>query len=102
MAVSASGEGRPVGPGDTDGTARVDPPSTPLERRRVAVFCRAFLPLSQTFVYDAVTRLTRYPATVFCARRKHADQFPIEDVPHRLAWVPVHDDHAELPLRLRA
>ncbi len=84
MAVSASEEGLPVGPGATDGTARASAPSTPMERRRVAVFCRAFLPLSQTFVYDAVTRLTRYSATVFCARRKHADQFPFEDV--RIGW----------------
>ncbi|MET0283257.1 MAG: glycosyltransferase [Polyangiales bacterium] len=47
---------------------------------RVAVFCRSFLPRSQTFVHDAVTRLTRYRATVFCTLREHAEQFPFDDV----------------------
>lgn len=84
MADCASEGSLPISRGATDGAARADAISMPPERRRVAVFCRAFLPLSQTFVYDAVTRLTRYRATVFCARRKHADQFPYEDV--RIGW----------------
>jgi colanic acid/amylovoran biosynthesis glycosyltransferase len=51
---------------------------------RVAVFCRSFLPLSQTFLYDAVTQLERYRPSVFCALREHAAQFPFEDL--RVAW----------------
>ncbi|HEY6881384.1 MAG TPA: glycosyltransferase, partial [Polyangiales bacterium] len=51
---------------------------------RVAVFCRTFLPRSQTFVYDAVTRLERYRASIFCVEREHADQFPFDDV--RVGW----------------
>ncbi|HEX5659009.1 MAG TPA: glycosyltransferase [Polyangiales bacterium] len=51
---------------------------------RVAVFCRTFLPRSQTFVYDAVTRLTRYRATVFCKERDEGAQFPFDDV--RVGW----------------
>jgi colanic acid/amylovoran biosynthesis glycosyltransferase len=55
-----------------------------MSHARVAVFCRSFLPRSQTFVYDAVTRLTRYRATVFCALREHADAFPFDDL--RIGW----------------
>lgn len=51
---------------------------------RVAVFCRTFLPRSQTFVYDAVTRLERYRATVFCLERDEAEQFRFDDV--RVGW----------------
>jgi colanic acid/amylovoran biosynthesis glycosyltransferase len=51
---------------------------------RVAVFCRTFLPRSQTFVYDAVTRLSRYRATVFCMERDEREQFPFDDV--RVGW----------------
>jgi colanic acid/amylovoran biosynthesis glycosyltransferase len=58
--------------------------SEPESRPRVAVFCRSFLPLTQTFVYDAVTRLTRYRASVFCVLREYADNFPYQDV--RVAW----------------
>lgn len=54
--------------------------STPLSK--VAVFCRSFLPISQTFVYDAVTRLSRYEATVFCLLRENVRDFPYERV-HR-------------------
>lgn len=58
--------------------------SEPSGRPRVAVFCRSFLPLTQTFVYDAVTRVTRYQASVFCLIREHAANFPYGDV--RVAW----------------
>ena len=84
VSVFVPDEGPPVRADPTVALARVDAPSMSMERRRVAVFCRAFLPLSQTFVYDAVTRLTRYRATVFCARRKHAGAFPYGDV--RVGW----------------
>jgi len=60
------------------------PTSTSTSRLRVAVFCRSFLPLSQTFVHDAVTRLARYQATVFCQLRENALAFPFEPL-HR-AW----------------
>lgn len=53
-------------------------------RPRVAVFCRSFLPISETFVYDAVTRLKRYRASVFCANLEHTDKFPYHDV--RSGW----------------
>ncbi len=66
------------------GPGAVDSAPARAERPRVAVFCRSFLPLSQTFVYDAVTRLTRYRASVFCALREHVDQFPYEDL--RVGW----------------
>lgn len=56
------------------------PEPTASRRARVAVFCRHFLPASQTFVYDAVTRLSRYHATVFCARRENEAAFPFPDV----------------------
>jgi colanic acid/amylovoran biosynthesis glycosyltransferase len=52
---------------------------------RVAVFCRSFLPLSQTFLYDAVTRLTRYRASIFCVLREHEQQFPFDDL--RVGWL---------------
>jgi colanic acid/amylovoran biosynthesis glycosyltransferase len=55
-------------------------PTPSPDAARVAVFCRHFLPASQTFVYDAVTRLTRYRATVFCARRENELAFPFADV----------------------
>lgn len=56
--------------------------ATATTRSKVAVFCRSFLPISQTFVYDAVTRLSRYEATVFCLFRENARDFPYERV-HR-------------------
>lgn len=43
---------------------------------RVAVFCCSFLPLSQMFLYDQVTRLSRYRASIFALLREHAAQFP--------------------------
>lgn len=58
--------------------------SSPAPASRVAVFCRTFLPLSETFVYDAVTRLTRYRASIFCGVRDHEAQFPFDDV--RVGW----------------
>lgn len=35
-------------------------------------------------MYDAVTRLTRYRASIFCAVRDHEAQFPFDDV--RVGW----------------
>lgn len=52
--------------------------ASPPARSEVAVFCRSFLPISQTFVYDAVTRLSRYQATVFCLLRENARDFPYD------------------------
>lgn len=56
---------------------------------RVAVFSRTFLPLSATFVYDAVTRLSRYRATIFCQRMESTDVYPFDDV--RVGWPGYRD-----------
>ena len=60
--------------------------------RRVAHFSSDFLPASQAFVYQEVTRHVRYEVDAFAQRRQNPDRFPFERlhtlVPERgpLGW----------------
>lgn len=46
--------------------------------RRVAHFSSDFLPASQAFVYQEVSRHVRYEVDAFAQRRQNADRFPFE------------------------
>lgn len=47
---------------------------------KVALFSRHYLPYSQTFVFDELTKLSRYQAEVFCGQVENRDSFPFEPV----------------------
>lgn len=49
-------------------------------RRKVALFASNFLPYSQTFIFDEISRPRRYGVEVFAAQRQHADRFPFAPV----------------------
>jgi glycosyltransferase involved in cell wall biosynthesis len=50
------------------------------EKHRAALFCRSFLPYSETFIYDEVRHHTRWAVEVFTRRRENRDAFPYEPV----------------------
>lgn len=52
------------------------PPALP----RAALFCRTFLPPSETFIHDELTHHTRWAVDVFCRRRIHEQRFPYPSV----------------------
>jgi len=47
---------------------------------KVALFASTFLPYSQTFIFDEISRPRRYGVEVFAAARQHAERFPFEPV----------------------
>lgn len=49
-------------------------------RPKVALFASTFLPYSQTFIFDEISRPRRYDLEVFATTREHADRFPFEPV----------------------
>lgn len=48
--------------------------------RRVAVIRKRFLPLTETFIYEELTKLSRYKPYVFAHERLNGDQFPFKRV----------------------
>src|SRR5262249_18668843 len=48
--------------------------------KRAALFCRIFLPYSETFIYDELAHHQRWSVDVFCRVRRNAERFPYPSV----------------------
>jgi colanic acid/amylovoran biosynthesis glycosyltransferase len=49
-------------------------------RPRAALFCRLFLPYSETFIHDELVNHVRWDVEVFCQGRLNQDRFPFDKV----------------------